>query len=206
MINKRARIVDIYRTLSNIYGPMRPLWAQTFNWDAERYLDQVALPSALHPMASVLDLGCGPGINLARLRRLKLPFSCYVGIDVCEAMLDRANYDDIHNHKYLLSEGRSLPFKAESFSLVFSTWMFSHLSDPLGVIREAFRVLSPGGWMIVACFSPGRGLFQSLRQQIESFFWLRCIPLTEVQTWPGLVEMKSFAHGWNTIAILRKEG
>jgi ubiquinone/menaquinone biosynthesis C-methylase UbiE len=205
MIDNQTGVVDIYRTLSSVYAPIRPLWARTINNDAEQYLNQVALPGALHPMARVLDLGCGPGINLARMRQLKLPFSSYVGIDLSLAMLTRAKSEDIRNHKYLLSDAYSLPFKAESFDVILSTWMFSHIAEPVKVIHESFRMLSPGGRMIVAFFSRGRGLSRSLQEPIESFFWVRCIPSREFQDWPGLVEMRSFAQDWNSIAILRKD-
>lgn len=58
---------------------------------------------------------------------------------------------------YHVGDAYQLPFKAGSFDLVLSTWMFSHLLDPLSAVEEVLRLLRSGGWLIIACLSRGRG-------------------------------------------------
>lgn len=205
IMDDRTRISNLYQSLAPVYSKIRPLWARTFNRKAERYLEQVVLPEALYPAARVLDLGCGPGTNLARLRRLKLPFARFVGIDISPSMLVRAEFKDIMHRTYLVGDAYRLPFKAGSFDLVLSTWMFSHLLDPISVVEEVLRLLPSGGWLIVACFSRSGGYTNWLHATIESAFYMRSCQFADYETWPGLVDVKTFAGGWNSVVRLRKD-
>ena len=83
-------IVTAYSLLAPVYDLSRPLWAQWVMDRAEAYLEQEVLPRLLTPAMRILDLGCGTGANLARLRRLGLPFASYTGLDLTPAMLARA--------------------------------------------------------------------------------------------------------------------
>lgn len=199
-------IPRLYRYLAPVYSPVRPIWARTIIRQAERYLERKALPESLSAEASILDLGCGPGINLTRICKLNLPFARYVGIDLSPAMLKRREPHDIATQNFLVSDAYHLPFNAGTFDLILSTWMFSHLLEPIWVVREAQRLLRPSGWLIVACFSQANSRARVLLHRIESLFLMRGISLEEIQTWPGLSEVKVFARGWNMIVCLRKDG
>ncbi|HZS35511.1 MAG TPA: methyltransferase domain-containing protein [Polyangia bacterium] len=89
----------------------------------------------------LLDLGCGTGfiINLARDL-----FSEIHGVDVTQAMLDRVATSPgnitLHN-----ARAEKLPFADASFDLVSSYAFIHHTEDYWAILREAARVLKPGG-------------------------------------------------------------
>jgi ubiquinone/menaquinone biosynthesis C-methylase UbiE len=103
------------------------------------------------------------------------------------------------------ADSKRLPFDASSFDVILSTWMFSHIMEPSVVIQEAQRLLRPDGKLIVACFTRTIGWTQVFLRRIESLFMMRCVLQEEIQTWPGLKEVKTFAGGWNAVVCLRKE-
>ncbi|MGB3713612.1 MAG: class I SAM-dependent methyltransferase [Candidatus Promineifilaceae bacterium] len=205
-IGYQARIPRLYRYVAPVYRTLRPFWARTTNRAAEHYLESAMLPTAIHPAADVLDLGCGPGTNLERFRRLNLPCARYVGLDLSPLMLAKRPASMVASANFVLGDAHRLPFADGSFDVILSTWMFSHLPVPFSVVLEARRLLRPGGWLIVACFARPRGLLTVLLRIIEPLFLMRCAPSQEIQTWPGLVEVRSFAWGFHLVVRVRQNG
>ena len=204
MKNRQFRISRLYRYFAPIYLHIRPFWTGILARQAERYLEREALPASLHPKANVLDLGCGPGVNQARLRRLNLPFANYVGLDLSPDMLKRSGYE-ASGQNVLVGSANYIPFQSNSFDLILSTWMFSHLLKPVSVVREAQRLLRPNGWLVIVCFSGSGFLAGVLRDFIDRVFIMQFVPINEIETWPGLVDVRSFAGGWVTVARLQRE-
>ncbi|MFD9940981.1 class I SAM-dependent methyltransferase [Nonomuraea sp. NPDC059023] len=95
----------------------------------------VRLAERLRPFARVLDVGCGDG-------NLRAESPQVVGLDGSMTML-RA-----HPAPRVLGEAAALPFRDGSFDAVTAVNMLYHLPDPLLAIREARRVLRPGGLFV----------------------------------------------------------
>jgi SAM-dependent methyltransferase len=98
--------------------------------------------------ATVLEIGCGVG---RMLRPLASRFARVYGVDVSSEMVSRAKIRlaDLGNVSIWLTEGSTLrPIKADTVDLAISYLVFQHIPEVSIVganIREAFRVLKPGG-------------------------------------------------------------
>ena len=100
----------------------------------------------LRPDVEVLDLGCGPGtITLGLARRS----GRVVGLDVSTIMLEEARRHaaDTGVGNVTFDEGSAydLPYDGASFDVVYAHQTMQHLADPVSALREARRVLRPGG-------------------------------------------------------------
>ncbi len=92
----------------------------------------------LGPGSRVLDLGCGRGGVMELLWR---EVRCAAGVDPDLASLreHRAGLP------LVCARGEALPFRMESFDVVFGLWVLEHLPQPGVVLRGIWRVLAPGG-------------------------------------------------------------
>lgn len=92
--------------------------------------------------ARILDLGCGSG----RLFPFDYrgPTRRVVGIDLDPGILENGHVDD-----RVFGSGERLPFKAESFDLIYSRYVFEHLLHPERVFSEIARVLRSNGKLVL---------------------------------------------------------
>jgi ubiquinone/menaquinone biosynthesis C-methylase UbiE len=107
----------------------------------------IADGTTLAPGTRLLEVGCGVGAVLAILGQ-EFPGIRLHGVDIepkqlafAREHLGRAGLEAT----LLQADGRSLPFEDESFDHVWMMWFLEHVADPVGVLREARRVLVPGG-------------------------------------------------------------
>ncbi|MBA3716791.1 MAG: class I SAM-dependent methyltransferase [Actinobacteria bacterium] len=94
-----------------------------------------------------LDLGCGEGRVGAELAR---GGHTVVGVDASPAMVEMAR----ERHEALVADAGDLPFEDDSFDLVVAYMSVMNLDDPEAGIREAARVLEPGGRLCIAVVHP----------------------------------------------------
>jgi len=103
--------------------------------------------------ARVLEVGCGWGRSAVGLLRFR-PRLDYVGIDLVKDFLDRARAvlaEHVGSCRADLrqAEACALPFPDASFEAVVTARVLQYVADPARALGEAWRVLRPGGRMVV---------------------------------------------------------
>ena len=94
---------------------------------------------------SVLDVGCGAGVDLVRFARGGAEVT---GVDLAPSAIDlaRANFEQQGLHARLeVADGEHLPFPDNSFDFVFAHGVVQYTADPRRLVEECRRVLKPGG-------------------------------------------------------------
>jgi ubiquinone/menaquinone biosynthesis C-methylase UbiE len=101
----------------------------------------------LEPGTRLLEVGCGVGAVLAVLGQ-EFPGVRLTGVDIEPKQLDyaRGHLERAGVEATLLqADALELPFGDESFDHVWMMWFLEHVAEPPAVLREARRVLGPGG-------------------------------------------------------------
>ena len=117
----------------------------------------VGNPFSLGPInagESVLDVGCGAGVDTLCSAMKVGPSGKVVGIDLTPAMLDRAERNlsrtDLKNVSFKQGSVEDLPFADADFDVVTSNGAFNLVPDKAGALAEIHRVLKPGGRLMFA--------------------------------------------------------
>lgn len=100
----------------------------------------------------ILEIGCGNGYYLSLLNRLKLRLNL-VGIDNVQMALDDAKkFLSDNKIKLIFADAAKLPFLNNSFDKIIMSEVIEHVKDEQAVLVEAYRVLKPGGiLMLTTC-------------------------------------------------------
>lgn len=97
----------------------------------------------------ILEIGCGRGFYLNVLSKM-FPKLDITGIDLNEKyLLEAKNYINDKKVKLIKVNATSLPFKDKVFDRIIATEILEHISDDEKTISEMFRVLKPGGIIMV---------------------------------------------------------
>ena len=128
------------------------LLAATYDRVWARYVDATtSLALAAFPATQslrILDIGCGTGVLLQRALGAD-PSRIAIGVDVTHNMLLRARARLAPQVALVEASADALPMRAASVDLVVSTSALHYMDDPITVLREARRVLVPGGGIVV---------------------------------------------------------
>lgn len=100
----------------------------------------------------LLDVGCGGGQAAIRLAE-RYSHLRVAGIDLSRVMIRGACRRARRRHstaRFAVADAQALPFPDESFEVVFSFGSAKHWPDPARGFRECWRVLRPGGELLIA--------------------------------------------------------
>ena len=118
-----------------------------------RSLYPVLLEKLSHiPFQSALDLGCGTG-EMLKLILQKDPHKELCGIDLSEEMLAVAKSKLPEQVKLLLGDSEALPFPDNTFDCITISFGLRNVTDKEKALRSMYRVLKPGGRLLVLEFS-----------------------------------------------------
>lgn len=122
---------------------------------------------------TVLDLGSGAGIDAFLAAREVGPTGRVIGVDMTPDMIERARANakqaGIEHVEFRLGEIESLPVEANSVDLVISNCVINLSPDKPRVFGEAFRVLRPGGRLVVSDLTLLGPLPESVKQSVEAY-------------------------------------
>ncbi|WP_433272599.1 class I SAM-dependent methyltransferase [Actinosynnema sp. CS-041913] len=123
------------------------------------YARVVAL-AGVTPGDRVLDVGCGTGFLTALAAEAARPGGCAVGVDVSEQMVEQARrLREVAGCTFRVGRAEALDVADASFDVVVSSLAVHHIPEDLRApaFAEVFRVLTPGGRVLIADFPPPRG-------------------------------------------------
>jgi arsenite methyltransferase len=131
----------------------------------------------LRPGETVLDLGSGGGIDVLLSAKRVGPAGFAYGLDMTDEMLALAEQNKAaagaENVQFLKGQIEAIPLPDQSVDVVISNCVINLAADKGQVLREAFRVLRPGGRFAVSDVVAQGELPDDLRRDMEA--WVGCV-------------------------------
>jgi len=131
----------------------------------------------LLPGENVLDLGSGGGIDVLLSAKRVGPTGKAYGLDMTDEMLALAEENKrksgVTNVEFLKGEIENIPLPDNSVDVVISNCVINLAADKDRVLREAFRVLKPGGRLAVSDVVTTGPMLPEIRQSV--LLWVGCV-------------------------------
>ncbi|MDQ3226752.1 MAG: arsenite methyltransferase [Chloroflexota bacterium] len=186
----REKYGDIARDVLGGAGAIGddPITGDLYSRDEARVIPVAALqaslgcgnPTALAELKSgetVLDLGSGGGIDVLLSARRVGPEGFAYGLDMTDEMLALAEQNrktaGAENVSFLKGEIEAIPLPDNAVDVIISNCVINLSADKGQVLREAFRVLRPGGRFAVSDVVAQGELPDDLRSDMEA--WVGCV-------------------------------
>ncbi len=173
---------------SSEFGEEDPITKNLYSSDEKATLPEEAVlaslgcgnPTALaelRPGEVVLDLGSGAGIDVLLSARRVGPTGKAYGLDMTDEMLDLAHENKIkagiENVEFLKGEIENIPLPDNSVDVIISNCVINLSADKDQVLKEAFRVLKPGGRFAVSDVVVRGEVPPAVRKNVE--LWIGCV-------------------------------
>lgn len=143
---------DEYRTAN----PYRTATTSESRWD--RFRVGTAVAAARGPR--VLDAGCGEGdLTEALTKQIDGVFAFDISVSAAKLIRQRLPQVPV-----CVADAMNMPYKDDYFDTVIAANLFEHVESPCGLLRECWRVLKPGGLVVIS--TPSRYRTANFRRVI----------------------------------------
>ncbi len=126
---------------------------------------------------TVLDLGSGAGLDVFLAAQRVGRNGRVIGVDMTQEMVERARraarFHGYENVEFRVGEIENLPVGNDSIDVIISNCVVNLSPDKAAVYREAFRVLKPGGRMLISDLVTEGELPEEIRRSFEA--WADCV-------------------------------
>jgi ArsR family transcriptional regulator len=149
---------DSHNWVDSVAGDMERHYSPGRSWEATaRSL------ACLLNLGDVLDIGCGDGVLAELIHR---HVSSYTGIDHSETIVNaaRKRLSQADNCYFQQGDMHTLPFEADQFDQVLMLQVLTYSPQPQQAIGEAYRVLRPGGRLLLTTLNK-----HPHQQQVSAF-------------------------------------
>jgi Methylase involved in ubiquinone/menaquinone biosynthesis len=125
----------------------------------------------IRPGSSVVDIGCGAGMDLLLAAKAVGPTGHAIGVDMTEAMAERARAGaraiGLVQVDVRVGDALTLPIDSGTIDSVISNGVLNLTPDKNAAFGEVFRVLAPGGEFLYGDIVLGAELDESIRRDID---------------------------------------
>lgn len=148
----------------NQWDPIADMWIHGSETGQDIHRDFMNTPSFLKALPewtsgrTAIDIGCGEGTNTRAMAGLGYKMT---GADLCGRFIEYAKQKEAEKSQgiaYHLADATILPFKDCTFDLAVAFMSFMDMENPDKALKEAFRVVKPGGFfqfsIVHPCFTP----------------------------------------------------
>ena len=164
VLEDKARARLFYKYLSRVYDRINPfVWTESMRDEAIDMLE-------FDRDADVLDVGCGTGFATEGLLD---HVDIVHGLDQSQHQLEKATAKFAGNQRVALYRGDAerLPFRDDTFDVVWSSGSIEYWPDPVATLRELRRVTRPGGQvLVVGPDAPNSRVLRAVADAIMLFY------------------------------------
>jgi demethylmenaquinone methyltransferase/2-methoxy-6-polyprenyl-1,4-benzoquinol methylase len=164
VLENKARARLFYKYLSKVYDRVNPfIWNEEMRTEALTFLD-------IQQGDRVLDVGCGTGFGTEGL--LQHTDDVH-GLDQSIHQMEKAftKFGKNDQVRFYRGDAERLPFKDDSFDVVWSSGSIEYWPNPVAALREFRRIVKPGNKvLVVGPDYPKSSVFQRLADAIMLFY------------------------------------
>lgn len=168
---KSGLVAEVFRSVAPKYDLMNDLMSMGLHRLWKRFTIQQA---AIKPGHRILDVASGTGDLAKAFAKLAGPAGLVIMTDINEAMLsagrDRMMDEGILNNiEFVQADAENLPFESDDFDRVTIAFGLRNVTDKLSALKSMYRVLKPGGKVLILEFSKPASRLLSKAYDLYSF-------------------------------------